>query len=71
MKKNTKRSLKRLCEKQIKREISAIATVYKARDVLKNGSEEDIQAIKEGKTSIKKVYNTNNQKASSMEAHHG
>jgi len=33
------------------------ATVYQARAVSKNASEEDKQDIKEGKTSIKKVYN--------------
>ncbi|GBU28283.1 hypothetical protein R84B8_01841 [Treponema sp. R8-4-B8] len=32
-------------------------TMYQAKSVLKNASEEDLQDIKEGKTSIKKVYN--------------
>jgi hypothetical protein len=33
------------------------ATIYQAKSVLKNASKEDLQAIREGKTSIKKVYN--------------
>jgi len=37
-------------------------TMYQASAVLKNASEEDIQAIKDGKESIKKVYNKNKNK---------
>jgi ParB family chromosome partitioning protein len=39
----------------------SLSTLYHARSVLKNASEEDIRAIKEGKTSPKKIYNKNKQ----------
>jgi ParB family chromosome partitioning protein len=39
----------------------SLSTLYHARSVIKNASEEDIQAIKEGKTSTKKIYNKNKQ----------
>jgi ParB family chromosome partitioning protein len=39
----------------------SLSTIYRAKSVLENASEEDIQAIKDGKTSIKKIYNKNKQ----------
>jgi ParB family chromosome partitioning protein len=37
------------------------STIYQAKSVLKNASEEDLQAISDGKASIKKIYNKNKQ----------
>jgi ParB family chromosome partitioning protein len=37
------------------------ATIYQAKSVLKNASEEDLQAIRDGKASIKKIYKKNKQ----------
>jgi ParB-like chromosome segregation protein Spo0J len=37
------------------------ATMYQASSVLKNASEEDLQDVRDGKVSIKKIYNKNKQ----------
>ncbi|MDR2942949.1 MAG: ParB/RepB/Spo0J family partition protein [Treponema sp.] len=38
-----------------------LSTLYQAKSVLKNASEDDLQLIKEGKASTKKIYNKNKQ----------
>jgi hypothetical protein len=38
-----------------------VSTIYQAKSVLKNASEEDLQAIRDGKASIKKTYKKNKQ----------
>jgi len=35
----------------------SVSTIYKAKSVLKNASKENLQDIKDGKVSIKKIYN--------------
>jgi ParB family chromosome partitioning protein len=38
-----------------------VSTLYQAKSVLENASEEDLQAIKDGKVSVKKIYKKNKQ----------
>jgi ParB family chromosome partitioning protein len=38
-----------------------VSTIYQAKSVLENASEEDLQAIRDGKASVKKIYNKNKQ----------
>jgi ParB family chromosome partitioning protein len=38
-----------------------VSTLYQAISVSKNASEEDLQAIRDGKASVKKIYNKNKQ----------
>jgi ParB-like chromosome segregation protein Spo0J len=49
----------RAAEMWAKRLGISASTIYQASSVLKNASEEDLQDIKDGKTSIKKIYNKN------------
>jgi ParB family chromosome partitioning protein len=51
----------RAAEEWAKRLKVHVSTIYRAKSVIKTASEEDIQSIRDGKTSIKKVYNKNKQ----------
>jgi ParB-like chromosome segregation protein Spo0J len=52
----------RAAEALAKRLGISATTMYQASSVLKNATKKDIQDIKDGKTSIKKVYNKNKEK---------
>jgi len=47
----------RAAEAPAKRLGVSVSTIYKAKSVLKNASKENLQDIKDGKVSIKKIYN--------------
>jgi ParB-like chromosome segregation protein Spo0J len=51
----------RAAEEWAKRLNISLSTIYQAKSILENASEEDIQAVREGKASIKKTYNKNKQ----------
>jgi len=55
--KKAKNGSGRAAEKPAKQLGVSVSTIYKAKSVLKKASKENLQDIKDGKASIKKIYN--------------